>query len=284
MDSGVLPTVDAGGRPPSPAWGAPIELSTPIGADWANVRGPIVGDDTSLYWPEVNGIGSVPKAGGVEARIALTSINPEQQKPLAVDDTNIYFCSYLGASGKNQIISMPKSGGATTVVVDNQVCESLAIDATNIYWLNCPPPPPSPATSAACTVWTATKAGLNAHKIAGGGDLGGLADHGGDLLAVGPNATLFWSTGRATGTVTELKAPYDYSSGSYDGAQFGVANWVVTGLAVDANGACASGTYSTGASTGGGVVSPPRADSSSTAALSTWRRTRSWVVRTCQSS
>ena len=102
-------------------------------------------DDTNVYFLDLGGTQgdgpitamAVPKAGGTTRAIASTTgyVGPEQEDPIAVDDTSVYFAANEATLANGTIVSAPKSGGSVTVLATGQWnINTLLVDSTNVYW------------------------------------------------------------------------------------------------------------------------------------------------------
>ena len=91
-------------------------------------------DSGNLYWTNFLGgeLMSVPKAGGKPRAVASGLQSPMD---LAVDDVNVYVVVGTGNNGFNQILSIDKASGASTVLVDpGEPITNLRIDDDRLYW------------------------------------------------------------------------------------------------------------------------------------------------------
>lgn len=88
----------------------------------------------------VGGAGGSGGTGGVADCSAptITAIATEQAdiRAIALDDTNIYWTTYVDSKKQGQIRTMPKAGGSVTILATTPqvVAKELAVDATHVYW------------------------------------------------------------------------------------------------------------------------------------------------------
>lgn len=93
-------------------------------------------DDQSIYWMSNDGtdhvtasLYSTPKIGG--GAITTIAVLPESQALLGVDSSSVY----IEDTDALTVSSMPKSGGAQTLLISNVLKNARRLlDAQNIYW------------------------------------------------------------------------------------------------------------------------------------------------------
>lgn len=91
-------------------------------------------DSTHVYWsnygtfPEANGsVMKAPKNGGAVTPLATGLTGPTA---IAIDASNVLCVVY----NANQVIKVPKAGGAPTLVGTGGYSTDIAVDATHFYW------------------------------------------------------------------------------------------------------------------------------------------------------
>jgi hypothetical protein len=93
----------------------------------------VAGD--SLYWVTDTAVKKAPKAGGAEHVVATLSAGQGPASDIAIDAGWIYW-SYAGAAD-GAVFKAPLGDGAVQIVASMQVnTNSVAVDATGIYWGN----------------------------------------------------------------------------------------------------------------------------------------------------
>ena len=103
----------------------------------------LVVDNSSVYWTrteqtsqttfhscadERSALMETSKDGSVPVRLA--SIPGLAPGKIAIDESNVYY----GTDCTQGILRVAKTGGASSVVIPNQVAAQIAIDASNIFW------------------------------------------------------------------------------------------------------------------------------------------------------
>lgn len=123
------------GSGPKPGSGAGL-FSAPIGGGDATMLSAdawstqIAVDETNVYG--ASGPWSVPIGGGSRTMLVQGGTTHFASVAIAVYGSNVYFAT---APGEGAIVSVPKTGGAPTVLVSNRAHPSaIAVDATGIYW------------------------------------------------------------------------------------------------------------------------------------------------------
>jgi hypothetical protein len=98
-------------------------------------------DSTTAYFtqPGAGTVSSVPIAGGTVKMLA--SISPSTPQNIAVDANNVYFTT--GGSGQVALCPHAGCGSNPTVLAMGAAqvgAQGIAVDATNVYWVNSTPP------------------------------------------------------------------------------------------------------------------------------------------------
>lgn len=100
-----------------------------------NPRG-IATDGANLYWVGDNSVFALPLVGGSTATLAVSwRLNGLNSGSIAVNPTSVY----VGVNNQpieGAIVRVPIGGGALTILASGQTPESVAVDATNVYWTN----------------------------------------------------------------------------------------------------------------------------------------------------
>jgi hypothetical protein len=99
-------------------------------------------DAENVYWTNSDfgdlTVRKVPIAGGPATILA----SYQHAGPIAVDSTSVYFASFVpgspgGAKGTSALRKVPLGGGATVTLASEPGCAfAIAVDATNLYWLD----------------------------------------------------------------------------------------------------------------------------------------------------
>ncbi len=93
----------------------------------AKTQGPLSVDATSVYWADSRGLMKVTIAGGPATTLVQRS---GDVGALALGAANVY---YVAGNG---IFKVPLEGGAPTLLAMADSPNTLAVDATNVYWTN----------------------------------------------------------------------------------------------------------------------------------------------------
>jgi hypothetical protein len=158
------------------------------------------------------------------ARPAPAGAGTWTQGSLAVDSSNVYFCSYQACDAGNcgSLYKVPSTGGAATHMADLHDCQGVAVGGGNVYWTDC-----STCGTGNGSVMTVPVAGGTAASIATGQP---------NPFAITVDSTsVFWTTvgsGAQGGGASVAMAGFD--GGSLQTIFSGVAN--PQGIAVDATG------------------------------------------------
>jgi hypothetical protein len=115
------------------AGGSPVVLAQgPIDA--------LAVDKTHVYFTSTEGVSRVEKAGGAMPELLAQASGATS---IGLDDTTVYVTITGDSAGPKGVIgSVPKAGGELKVVVQDApfelryLSQELAVDATNVYWLN----------------------------------------------------------------------------------------------------------------------------------------------------
>jgi len=92
-------------------------------------------DDTSVYWTNCTSPGSVmkvPKSGGTATRLDSGELGPiGYPAAIGVSAGTVYFIEI----GLSHLWTVSTGGGANTIIARGADSNTLALDATNVYWL-----------------------------------------------------------------------------------------------------------------------------------------------------
>jgi hypothetical protein len=106
----------------------PPAISVQIGQCYPGTS--VVADSTSVYSQTGSlAIASVPKTGGTATTLVAQSL-ASPTAPLALDATDLYWAS------SNAIMKVPKAGGTPVTVAVPAQASALAVDDTNVYWID----------------------------------------------------------------------------------------------------------------------------------------------------
>jgi hypothetical protein len=122
---------------------APLDGGAPTVLAASPAPSGIAVDDTYVYWTDQlggNGVMRVPIDGGATVTLVHGNLDggqPYQATAITLDANNVYFTSPYGPSA-GYVMSVPKDGGAPFVIASGQGYPDwgLAVDATNVYWVN----------------------------------------------------------------------------------------------------------------------------------------------------
>ncbi len=116
-------------------------------------------DDAAIYFQALSGIRTQPLAGGDHVELASTT-----GEAITQDDDALWLTR--GNTGIGQIIRIAKSDGtAETIVADQLAPNSIAVDATHVFWTNESTYQVDPPDG---SVMMAAKDGTDVSELAGG--------------------------------------------------------------------------------------------------------------------
>lgn len=125
-------------------------------------------DATSVYWTTNDTVAKVPLGGGAPTQLGATN----EALGLAVDSANAYFLEDNG-SAPASLERVPLTGSAPALVATVLLpTQAIAVDSTNIYWIDYPQDGPGGVTG---NVMKMPKAGGTQTVLATGGRMGGIA-------------------------------------------------------------------------------------------------------------
>jgi hypothetical protein len=88
-------------------------------------------DGTNVYWTDSAGLVlQVSTSGGIPTKLAT---NVGSAREIAIDGTNVYW-SFSGLPGSG--VKMVPIGGGTTTLLTNDSGNSIAVDATSVYFVD----------------------------------------------------------------------------------------------------------------------------------------------------
>jgi hypothetical protein len=101
-------------------------------------------DETNVYWTN-DAVMKVPKAGGTPLTLATGDLTLSKHG-IAVNSTDVYWAEFNYACGGTdqpcspglgRVMRVPVGGGTPSVVASRQSgADSIALDATHVYWTN----------------------------------------------------------------------------------------------------------------------------------------------------
>jgi hypothetical protein len=112
------------------------------GLNMTNLYTSIAVDATNVYWTNPNGasVMKVSLDGGAPITLASSQNNPAS---ITVNATGVYWTSYVSnVSNTGSIMKVPLDGGTPTALASGQrfdetIFMRIAVDVSNVYWMNC---------------------------------------------------------------------------------------------------------------------------------------------------
>ncbi|HEX3344858.1 MAG TPA: hypothetical protein VHS09_09815 [Polyangiaceae bacterium] len=183
----------SGGLMPGCAGGV-VTLYTGPALPSGGAQGPgaLAVDSAAVYWtapPTTEALGgavmSVPSCGGAASTLASPDASTSQVNlgALAVAGSNVYWATQgdTSPSPDGQVMRVPAAGGASSVVVKDQLPVALTADATHLYWTD----------DHSGAVWRAPLAGGVPSQLGVGLGFGGVEV---GSIAVDASSVYFYST------------------------------------------------------------------------------------------